>query len=75
MSDQIPECKKAFDCHECKSADECEKWTEYREKEKARALKLAMEMPLILRYFGLGGLKEGSVEDWKKKLAVMSFGC
>lgn len=75
MSDQIPECKKAFNCLECDNADKCEKWIEYKEKEKARVLELAKEMPLIVKYFGLGGLKEGNIKDWKKKLAKMSFGC
>ncbi|MCK4665964.1 hypothetical protein KAU33_04400 [Candidatus Dependentiae bacterium] len=75
MSDQIPECKKAFNCLECDCVDKCKKWTEYKEKEKARALELAKEMPLIVKYFGLGGLKEGTIEDWREKLAKMSFGC
>ena len=75
MSDQIPECTKAFDCRECDKNCECKDWNDYREKEKARALKLAEEMPLIIRYFGMGGLKVGSIEDWQKKLAIMSFGC
>ena len=75
MSDQIPKCKKAFNCHDCKDINECKLWNEYKEKEKARAMELAKEMPLIIKYFGLGGLKEGTIEDWQKKLAVMSFGC
>ena len=75
MSDQIPECKKAFDCRECDKNCECKDWNDYREKKKAEALKMAEEMPIIVEYFDFCGLRYGSIEDWQKKLAKMSFGC
>lgn len=75
MSDQIPECKKAFNCRDCKDINECKKWIEYKEREKTRALKLAEEMPILIKFFGFCGLKEGSIKDWQKKLEELSFGC
>lgn len=75
MSDQVPDCKKAFNCRDCDNKDDCEKWNEYKEKEKARALKLAEEMPILIKYFGFCALKGGTIEDWQKILEKLSFGC
>jgi len=75
VSDQIPECKKAFDCLECDDADKCKKWNEHKEREKDMALELAEEMPILIEYFGFCALKEGNIKDWQKKLEELAFGC
>ena len=76
MSEQVPECKKReFNCLECNEKNKCKKWNAVLEEEKAEALKMAEELPIIINYFGVCGLRQGNIEKWKKKLEEMAFGC
>ena len=76
MSDQVPKCRKrVFNCLECDEKSECKEWNVILEDERTRGEDLLKEMPLIIEFFGVCGLKHGNIEDWKNKLAEMAFGC
>ena len=76
MNSQVPNCRKrVFSCLECDEKDECKEWNAILENERIIAEGMLEEMPLIIKYFGVCGLRKGTIENWKKKLAEMSFGC
>lgn len=75
MSDQVPECKKAFSCKECERVESCDLYAKFREKREAIALKLVEDMPILIKFFGFCALKGGNIEDWQKILEKLSFGC
>ena len=64
-----------FSCLECDEKDDCKEWNAILEEQRIRAKEMLKEMPLIIEYFGVCGLKQGNIEKWKKKLEEMSFGC
>lgn len=76
MNDQVLNCRKrVFNCHECDDKSDCNEWNEMLKEEQIRGEDLLKEMPLIIKYFGVCGLKQGNIEKWKKKLEELAFGC
>ena len=76
MNSQVPNCRKrVFTCLECDEKDECKEWFTILEEERIKAEEMLKEMPIIVEFFGVCGLRKGTVEDWKNKLAEMAFGC
>ena len=76
MSKQVTDCRKReFSCLDCNEKNECKEWNAILEEQRIRAEEMLKEMPLIIEFFGVCGLKQGNIEKWKKKLAEMSFGC
>ena len=76
MSNQVPKCRKReFSCLDCNEKTECKEWNAILEEQRIRAEEMLKEMPLIIEFFGVCGLKQGNIKKWKKKLEELSFGC
>ena len=76
MNSQVPICRKrVFNCLECDEKDGCKEWITLLEDQRIKSEEMMKEMPIIVEFFGMCGLKHGNIEKWKKKLEELSFGC
>lgn len=75
MSKEVPRCGKSSSCHDCDENEKCKVWNDIIEYEKNMSDKLLQDLPIIIKNFGVCGMKQGTIEDWKKKLEKLSFGC